>query len=538
MPNNDYDAIIIGAGTNGLATGKVLANHGLKVVNLEKNDFVGGIAGCRELWDGFRSEIGATFLFPIVEAIKQELEVDKYGLEFVDTPIMSVNILGERDKPLILYSDMNDQVEFLIEHFGEEGATGFMELAMYCQYPASMMDRFSPRQLPRSIGEIFASATTEFERQQLHDMYFASAMDLIDRFLPDPDKFRSIRSMMAFMSVQSTYRGPYSPGSAFCLMYSMANDGTGALMRKVKGGMGSIAECIQKGIEAKGGEVRLKASVQSIIMENGKAIGVRLKNGDELRAKVIISNLPKQKTFFDLVGEDHIDESFKQKIKRISGKGAYMHILWKLHEIPEFGKPWDYLNDNPNTRSGVARVADPKDMQRAWHDCEMGKVPEHPPTSIQIASICDRTLVPEGSAGHVGNSYIFYYPTSAPQKERGKLKDQMAEVAINKITEIMPGFRDCVDKKIVFASDHFTTMTGTTGGDFCHGLLHPEEMLEFRKMVDDSGNRTPIENLFICGSSTHPGPGVTFVPGYNCAYEVLEQKFGLAKDEQVELSIA
>ena len=102
----------------------------------------------------------------------------------------------------------------------------------------------------------------------------------------------------------------------------------------------------------------------------------------------------------------------------------------------------------------------------------------------------------------------------------------------------MPGFRDCVDKKIVFASDHFTTMTGTTGGDFCHGLLHPEEMLEFRKMVPDAANATPIENLFICGSSTHPGPGVTFVPGYNCAYEVLERHFATRLEVEEELASA
>jgi phytoene dehydrogenase-like protein len=527
----DYDAIVIGAGTNGLATAKVLANHGLKVINLEKNDFVGGIAGCRELWDGYRSEIGATFLFPIVDQIKQELELEKYGLEYVDTPIMSVNIIDKQDKPFILYSDIERQWAHMIEDFGEDGANGFMELVMYCQFPASLMDRFNPRQLPKSMAEVFASAGNEVERQQIYDMYFSSAMDLVDRFLPDPVKHRGIRAMMSFMAVQSTYRGPYSPGSAFCLMYALANSGTDALMRKVKGGMGSISECLQRAIEAKGGKVELKAQVERILVENGKAIGVRLKNGDELRAKIIISNLDKQTTFFDLAGEEHFDTQFRQKINRIQGRGAYLHILWRLNSVPEFGKPWEYLNSDINHRSAVSRGTDPKVMQSSWHDCEMGRVPAHPPTSLQIASICDPTLVPPGSTNHVANSYIFYYPCSAPQKERGKLKDEMAEIAINRIAEAMPDFRDCIDKKIVFASDHFTTMTGSTGGDFCHGLLHPEEMLEFRKMVPDSANATPIGDLYICGSSTHPGPGVTFVPGYNCAYEVLEKRFGLSQRE-------
>ncbi len=519
----DYDVIIIGAGTNGLASAKVLADQGIKVISLEKNDFVGGNAGTREVFHGCRNDLGASHLFPIVQQIYEELEFEKYGQEFIDTPIAMVNIVGEDDEPYRMFTDPIEQANHLQECFGIEAIEGFMALVDYVTYPAEIMDRFNPRSQPKTMQEIFSSATTEKQKEQLQMMFFGSAMDLIDRFFPDEKKHRTIRGTLSFLAVQSTYRGPYTPGSACCLLFALATDGSGALMRKPKGGMGSLSETLVKAIEDKGGEVRLKTPVTNILVESGKAIGVQLKSGEEIRAKVILSNIDKQTTFFKLAGEEHLPTQFIERIKRIDSRGAFMNVLWKLNGLPTFGGRWEHLNEDVNNKVGMTRFPDPRDQQRAFQKCELGMVPDTPPVGLQISSIVDPALAPTGC--HVGSSYIYYYPCTAPQKERGKLKDILFDIAVSKITEVYPDFHDKIDSRAIFASDHFSTMVGTTNGDFCHGLMHPEELMEFRTMVPGSSNATPIENLYICGSSTHPGPGVTFLPGYNCAYDVLEKYF-------------
>jgi phytoene dehydrogenase-like protein len=139
---------------------------------------------------------------------------------------------------------------------------------------------------------------------------------------------------------------------------------------------------------------------------------------------------------------------------------------------------------------------------------------------MQIPTVIDPTLAPEGF--HLGTTYGFYYPCGAPKESRGKLRDEMAERIIDRVEEIYPGFRGLIVDSAVFSSDHFATMQGATGGDFTHGLMHPEQMLAARTLVDGSSHGTPIEGLFLCGASCHPGPGVTFLPGYGCAMEVAE----------------
>jgi phytoene dehydrogenase-like protein len=133
----------------------------------------------------------------------------------------------------------------------------------------------------------------------------------------------------------------------------------------------------------------------------------------------------------------------------------------------------------------------------------------------------DPSLAPEGY--HLGTTYGFYFPCEAPKATRGKLRDEMAERIIDRIEKVYPGFREQIVESAVFSSDHFATMQGATGGDFTHGLLHPDQMLAARSLVEGAAHETPIEGLYLCGSSCHPGPGVTFLPGYGCAKAVGER---------------
>jgi phytoene dehydrogenase-like protein len=197
-----------------------------------------------------------------------------------------------------------------------------------------------------------------------------------------------------------------------------------------------------------------------------------------------------------------------------------MHLLFKLRRLPRYGPPFEHLNADPRTRFNTTLVPDPELQQASYEACRRGEVPEHPAVGMQIPTVMDPSLAPDGF--HIATTYGFFFPCEAPKEERGRLRDEMAERIIDRLSEFLPDLRECIVERAVFSSEHFATMQGATNGDFTHGLIHPEQMIGGRLLVPGSAHATPIAGLYLCGASCHPGPGVTFLPGYGAAYEVME----------------
>ncbi|MBW2421530.1 MAG: NAD(P)/FAD-dependent oxidoreductase [Deltaproteobacteria bacterium] len=514
------DVIIVGAGHNGLATGALLAKRGLRVLTLEKNRYVGGMAGTREILKGCRNDVGASLLFPLAREVTEELELERYGVETLELPVMSCSVADPGDPPLVFYANPLRMALGVWRDFGTRALIGFAKLVAFSRYPAKVIARYEACTKPRDLEELLAEAPSPRAREQLELTFRGSAMDLIDRFFPDKVRHRPLRAQLAFAAVQSTYKGPFTPGSAFCLVYTLSPNDAGGLMKRVRGGMGSLSEALQRSIEDKGGEVRLGTSVKRILVEGGRAVGVELRGGEEIRARVVISNLDKPATFFGLVGEEQLPAETVNRIRGIEQQGAYVHLLFKLSALPRFGPPFEHLNANPGTRFNLGLFTNPEELQASYEACVRGELPRNPPAALQIPTVVDPTLAPEGC--HLGTTYGFYFPCEAPKEVRGKLRDEMAERIIDRVEAVYPGFRELIVDSAVFSSDHFATMQGATGGDFTHGMIHPDQMLGARTLVPGSSHRTPIENLYLCGASCHPGPGVTFLPGYGCAAEVIE----------------
>jgi phytoene dehydrogenase-like protein len=516
----DYDVIVVGAGHNGLAATALLAGRGFRVLCLEKNAYVGGMAGTREILSGCRNDVGASLLFPLAKGLAEELELARYGVELIDLPIMASNLNSKTSPAAIFYANPLRMAGYVLRHFGVRAMIGFVRLMAFCSYPASLMDRFTPRSLPATLDELLAKAPSARKRRQIELAFTGSAMDLVDRFLPDRRRHRTLRALVAFAAVQSTYKGPFTPGSALCLVYTFAQNEGGGLMRRVKGGMGMLSEALCRSIADKGGEVRTKSPVRSILVENGCATGVELRDGTRLTARAVVSNLDKPATFFGLVGRAHLDAETTERIEAIEQRGAYMHLLFKLRRLPRFGPPFEHLNADPRTRFNTTLVPDPELQQASYEACRRGELPEHPAVGMQIPTVMDPSLAPEGF--HIATTYGFFFPCEAPSPERGRLRDEMAERIIDRLSEFLPDLRDCIVERAVFSSDHFAAMQGATNGDFTHGLIHPEQMIGGRLLVPGSAHATPIANLYLCGAACHPGPGVTFLPGYGAAYEVAE----------------
>lgn len=517
---DDYDAIVVGAGHNGLAATALLAKRGFRVLCLEKNAYAGGMAGTREILSGCRNDVGASLLFPLAKEIQAELELERYGVELIDLPIMATNLNSKTSPPAIFYANPLRMALYVLRHFGVGAMIGFARLMAFCKYPASLMHRFTPRSLPQTLDELLASAPNERKRRQIELAFTGSAMDLVDRFLPDRERHRTLRALVAFAAVQSTYKGPFTPGSALCLVYTFAQNEGGGLMRRVKGGMGSLSEALCRSITNDGGEVRLKMPVKRVLIEDGRAAGVELRDGQRIMAKTVISNLDKPATLFGLVGREHLDAESIERVERIEHRGAYVHLLFKLSRLPRHGPPFEHLNTDPRTRFNTTLVPDPELQQASYEACRRGEVPQHPPVGMQIPTVMDAGLAPEGF--HIATTYGFFFPCDAPREQRGKLRDEMAERILDRLSEWLPDLRECIVEQAVFSSDHFAAMHGATHGDFTHGLIHPEQMVGGRLLVPGSAHATPIRGLYLCGASCHPGPGVTFLPGYGAACEVAE----------------
>jgi len=517
---DEYDVVVIGAGHNGLAATALLAARGLRVLCLEKNAYVGGMAGTREILSGCRNDVGASLLFPLAKGLEKELELERYGVEFIDLPIMASNLNSRDAPPAIFYANPARMALYVLRHFGARAMIGFVRLMAFCKYPASLMDRFTPRSVPPTLDELLARAPDERKRRQITLAFTGSAMDLVDRFLPDVKRHRTLRALVAFAAVQSTYKGPFTPGSALCLVYTFAQNEGGGLMRRVKGGMGSLSEALCRSIADKGGEVRIKSPVARVLIEGGRAAGVELRDGRRVTARAVLSNLDKAATFFGLVGREHLDAATIQRIECVEQRGAYVHLLFKLCRLPRYGPPFEHLNADPRTRFNTTLVPDPELQQASYEACRRGEVPEHPPVGMQIPTVMDPSLAPDGF--HIATTYGFFFPCEAPKEERGRLRDEMAERILDRLSEFLPDLRECIVERAVFSSEHFATMQGATNGDFTHGLIHPEQMIGGRLLVPGSAHATPIAGLYLCGASCHPGPGVTFLPGYGAAYEVME----------------
>jgi phytoene dehydrogenase-like protein len=515
----NFDCIIIGAGHNGLATALVLAREGRRVLVLERNNYVGGMGGTREILKGCRNEVGASCLFPLSAEIKRYFDFEAHGVELIPLPVMAVNLVGATGRPLIIFKNPLRLSFNLLRTFGPSGMLGFIRLMKFCQYPARVLDRFTARKAPRKLQDLIAEAETPEQREHLELAFKGSAMDILDKFFPDEIKHRELRASMAFAAVQATYKGPYSPGSALCLVYTMAQEGSEGLMQRVKGGIGKLSECLNDQIEALGGQVRLKQSVATILVEGGRAIGVQLKNGECLYANTIVSNLDKQATFNHLLAKHRLAAADQEKVDAFTHRGAFVHMLFKLKGLPSYASHLDKLNHIDGAKFGGAMVLDPQELQKSYETCLRGELPDQVPLAFQIPSLLDASLAPEGF--HIASAYGFYFPCEAQKSERGKLRDQMADKIIDHISLHMPNFRSLIVDQAIFSSDHFASMQGVTNGDWTHGLLHPDQMIGERCLIEGTGHTTPIDNLYLCGASCHPGPGVTFLPGYNCAHEII-----------------
>jgi phytoene dehydrogenase-like protein len=515
----DYDAIVIGAGHNGLTAATVMARGGMRVLCLEKNHFIGGMASTTELIRGYQFELAGSIQFPVPDQIFDELGFSECPI--YEPEVQSASISPDGRPPILLYSDPEKLLEHLGGTIGFEAVMGMAEVAAWAEAPARAIGRFDVRTPPKSLDEMWACAANETEREAIRTAMFGSVMDVVDRFLPDPVAHAPVRSMLAFLAVNSTYRGPFTPGSAICLAFALASPGT-ATMSKVRGGIGVMAEHLRVLFEKSGGELRRHAKVTRIVVADGKVQGVELGEGEVVTAPVVVSNLDPTATFTQLLERDSLPADFAKAVDAIDHRAAYFQAHFALSGLPEYAGPYEALNDTDLSRN-VTFFGTAEQMQADYEGCLRGEVPASPSFNLQIPTVTEPELAPEGK--HAASSFAFYFPIGATRADQGRLRDEMAARMVDKIAAAAPNFPDLIERQLNYPAYTYELMFGCTGGDFTHGLLQPEFMGPFRPGPRGwPENPVPVEGLYLCGAGCHGGPGVTFIPGYNCGYAVLDAR--------------
>ncbi|MCU1470928.1 MAG: dehydrogenase [Glaciihabitans sp.] len=518
---SDYDAIVIGAGHNGLAAAAILQHAGLRTVCLESNHYSGGMASTVELIDGYRFEIAGSEQFPTSAQLSAELELD--AVPAVPLEVMSVSTLGRGDPPFIYYTDPMKLLEHVSGVHGTEVLTGLAGLMMWAQAPARALGRFEIRREPKTIDEMFACATNEFERAAISDMLFGSLSEVLDRYVPHSDRTGALRGMMSFLGLNMTYRGPETPGTAMALAFGLATpEGDGTLMRKIRGGIGALTTHLRERFEAAGGQVRLRTPVTRILTDGKRVTGVRTGDGGEVTAPIVVSCVAPDLTVGQLLDPAVVPADTQSRFARTDHRGSYLQLHFALDGIPEFADAYKVLDD-PAMQSAIGIYSTPEELQQQWEDCRRGIVPQEPAVVLQLPSVHDPQVAPAGK--HAASAFALWFPVEGRKEDYGRLKADMARQVIARICTIAPNFSDVIARQIVFTPRHMDRMFGAPGGDYCHGLVHPENMGPNRPGPTGFLDLPlPVAGLYLGSAGCHGGPSVSFIPGYNAAHRALDEE--------------
>jgi phytoene dehydrogenase-like protein len=295
-----------------------------------------------------------------------------------------------------------------------------------------------------------------------------------------------------------------------------------AMMTKLEGGIGALTGHLHTLFTDQGGEIRFRARVDKILVENDQVTGVRLRDGTTISAPVVVSNLAPETTLIDLVGPDLLPEDLVARLDGRDHRAAYIQVHFALEALPRFAPPYELLNE-PGMQQSIGIFGSPEEQQQQWELCRQGLVPDNPSLGMQIPSCLDRGLAPPGK--HAASAFAYAFPVEAARDQHGRLKNEMAQRVIEKITRLAPNFGDIIIRHITFAPYHMQSMFGAPEGDFCHGLLHPDLMGPNRPGPRGfPGQPIPVQGLYLAGAGCHGGPGITFIPGYNAAYQVLDDQ--------------
>ena len=522
------DALIIGAGHNGLTAAAYLARAGLSVLVLERQPIVGGAAVTEEFHPGFRNSVASYTVSLLNPKVVGDLELHRHGLHIVERPAATFYPIDDTRYLLMRYSQAERQkaIARVSEHDAEQlpAFEAALERATHVIQDLVLM---TPPNAGGGMLELLKSTSftrramglTLEDKRILADLFTKSAADFLGQWFES----EVVKGILAFDGIVGSYVSPYTPGTAYVLMhhyFGEVNGKTGVWGHAV-GGMGAISDAIRKSAEAHGAIIRTDAPVDRVIVEDGRAQGVVLKTGEEIRARLVAANVGPKLLFRDMIPKDAVEPETHRRFLGIkTGSGSFrMNVA--LSELPDFTcRPGKAPADHHG--SGIIIGPTLQYLETAYLDARQHGWSREPVVEMVIPSTLDTTLAPDGQ--HVASLFVQHaapelpYPRSwSDPKER----EDFADVVIDTVTRHAPNFRDAIMARQILSPLDLEERFGLVGGDIFHGQLSLDQLFSMRPVLGHANYRMPIKGLYLCGSGAHPGGGVTGLPGHNAAREIL-----------------
>lgn len=525
-PTGRYDAIVVGAGHNGLTAAAYLARAGLKILVLERRDIIGGACVTEEVIPGHRVSFASYFASMLMPTVVRDLDLAKHGLRMVASDPLLTVALG--DGQIIRWWTDVERTAAEIAQYSRADAEAFVRVDRELKVLAAYLQPFflepPPDLAARGLGRVREAIRLlkRFSRikgrevAQLVTFLTGSLGDYLDRHFES----EAVKRMFLANNVYGKHGGPYEPGSAVGLLFHLLSGGDHAVQGfagHVIGGMGAITQAIAATARAHGAEIRTDAAVARIDVANGKVCGVTLADGTAIAADIVLSNADPKRTFLGLVEPGALPDDFRRDIAAIKMAGPSAKLNLALSGEPRvIGRAADA---DPRERALLSIAPTLEGAQRCADTARFGDIPDGLWIDCVIPSLVDDTLCPPGK--HMMTCFIQYVPYQLREGTWDERREAFADAIVAQIARHMPDLPGLIEGRVVLTPLDLERTYGLTEGNIFHGDLHLGQLFSMRPVPAFSQYRTPVGGLYLCGAGAHPGGGVTGAPGHNAAHQLL-----------------
>ena len=519
-----YDAIVIGSGHNGLTNAAFLAKAGLDVLCVEKNDYIGGASVSRNLhkdWIYSNCSYVCSLLRP---EIFRSLELHRHGLQVTPyggsvTYLENGDYFGSYWDPEVAYRER--------ARFSKHDADAYnrysTDTMRQCRFIRDFLLRTPPDPTsfkPKDLKELMllGKKFMEMGEDRMYETIRFWTMSVAE-YLDEYFESDVIKTALSGSGIIGTALGVHSPGTAYVLLHHYMGevDGNVGAWGFARGGMGAVAKSIAGAFQSYGGELRTDAGVDKIMVRNGKVTGVALTNGEEIKARVVVSNMDVKRTFLNCMDESDLDPEFYHRVKNFKSRGSSGKLNIALNGLPTFTA---LPKGSPLIYSDMHFIDSMERMERAYDDWKDGTWSKDPYVDMLIPTLVDPTMAPPGK--HFMSCFVQYCP---PQIDGRRWTDEEREAfgktVIDQIANYSPDFKSLIEHVEIRTPQDIEDQIGITEGNIFHGELTMDQLLFNRPVPGYAQYRAPVAGLYMCGSSTHPGGGVMAAPGANAAREIL-----------------
>lgn len=517
-----YDAIIVGGGHNGLVAACYLAKSGLKTLVLEAREIVGGGAVTEEIHPGFLCSTLDHAAGPVSPQVVSDLNLARHGLEMI-APAARVLALAPDGKSLCIYSDVGRTISE-IEKFSANDARSYPEF----------VDSFS--RIGRVLAPLLSMTPPAIDQPSATELWHLGKVGLAFRGLGKKDEYRLLRwgpmavadlvsewfetellrATVAARGIHGAFAGPWSAGTSLGLLSQAALDGSASASAvSAKGGMGGLTQALANAAKAAGAEIRTSARVAQISGAYGDKPKVVLDGGEEIEARVVVSNADPRTTFLKLVDPIDLEPGFLLKMRNYRARGVVAKLNLALDGLPRFRGV-----DDPAKLSARIHIGHEIDyLERAFDASKYGEFSAEPYLDITIPSLSDPSLAPAGK--HVMSIHVQFAPYKLREGDWTTRRDEFARNVIDKLEAYAPGLHQKIVASQVITPFDLEEKYGLSGGHIDHGEQTLDQVFTFRPLIGWAQYRTPLKRLYLCGAGTHPGGGITGLPGANAAREIV-----------------